>query len=483
MREAGVLMPLSSLPSDYGIGDMGTYSYEFIDLLEQGRVSIWQILPLNPLGYGNSPYQPYSSFAGDEIYISLDELFREGMLKEKPPKFHKNKDFIDYELVRKHKEIYLKEAFSNFTYEKDYKVFISQEWVYLYAVYLTLKKKNDLICWNEWQKTHKDWIKSSSFNVSVYDQDIQYEMFVQYIFYTQWMKLKKYANQNGIKIMGDIPFYVGIDSLDVWSNQECFLLGVDGQPIFIAGVPPDYFSTTGQRWGNPIYNWDYLKDQKYKFWMDRIAYNSKLFDIIRIDHFRAFDTFWKIPVECETAVDGEWVKAPGYDVLGKVKAEFPEVEIIVEDLGELRDEVYELKKYYGLKGMKVIQFTFSPEEKDDDFEDVEEMIVYTGTHDNQTIKGWFLSQKKETQVAIEKNLKIMGYDDETISERFIRLALDSIAQIAILPMQDILDLGDEARINTPGTIGKPNWEWKLTDFQEVKMQIDFLSKVIQASGR
>ncbi len=483
MREAGILLPLSSLPSNYGIGDMGPYSFELIDLLKTGGFRIWQILPLNPLGFGNSPYQPYSSFAGDEIYISLDELYEEGLLTKRPPKFQKNSKSVDYEKVRKFKEIYLKEAFLHFTEDTNYKDFIKQEWVYLYAVYLTLKKKNDLRCWNEWDKAQKEWIKTREFDISVYKEEIHYEMFIQYIFYKQWMKVKTYASQNGIRIMGDIPFYVGIDSLDVWANQECFLLGEDGKPTFIAGVPPDYFSATGQRWGNPIYNWDYLKKQGYQFWLDRIAYNSKLFDIIRIDHFRAFDTYWKIPATCETAIEGEWLEAPGYEVFDLIGKKLPEVEIIAEDLGDLREEVHVLKNHYGLKGMKILQFTFDPNENNNNFEDTQNMVIYTGSHDNQTIKGWYLSQDKETRNRIRKSLKKLGYDDRIISKRFVRLTLDSIAEMAILPLQDLINLGDEARINTPGTLGSPNWEWKLDNFSKFKKEIGNLKEFITASKR
>lgn len=483
MREAGILLPLSSLPSNHGIGDMGSYSFELIDLLKTGGFHIWQILPLNPLGFGNSPYQPYSSFAGDEIYISLDELYKDGLLTKRPPKFQKNNKSVDYENVRNFKEIYLKEAFLNFTEDRDYKDFIKQEWVYLYAVFLTLKKKNDLRCWNEWDKAQKEWIRTREFDVSVYEEEIRYEMFVQYAFYKQWMKVKTYANQKGIRIMGDIPFYVGIDSLDVWANQECFLLGADGKPTFIAGVPPDYFSATGQRWGNPIYNWDYLKKQGYQFWLDRIAYSSKLFDIIRIDHFRAFDTYWKIPATCETAVEGEWLEAPGYEVFDLIVKKFPEVEIIAEDLGDLREEVHVLKNHYGLKGMKIVQFTFDPNENNNNFEDIENMVIYTGSHDNQTIRGWYLSQDKKTQNGIRKSLKKSGYDDKIISKRFVRLTLDSVAEMAILPLQDLINLGDEARINTPGTLGSPNWEWKLYSFRKFKKEIGNLKKFINTSRR
>ncbi len=483
MREAGMLLPLSSLPSDYGIGDMGKYSYELIDLLEKSGFHIWQILPLNPLGYGNSPYQPYSSFAGDEIYISLEELYQEGLLKELPPKFMEDSKAVDYEKVRAYKEFYLKVAFENFKSNTDYEEFAAQEWVHLYGVYLTFKKKNQLMCWNEWNLGQKEWIQNRDLDLAPYQKEIQYEMFVQYIFYKQWMKLKTYANDQGIKIMGDIPFYVGIDSLDVWMNQKCFLLDKEGRPTFIAGVPPDYFSETGQRWGNPIYDWDYLKETKYSFWLERIAYSSKLFDYIRIDHFRAFDTYWKIPASCPTAVEGAWLEAPGYEVFDLIKEKFPQLEIIAEDLGDLREEVHVLKNHYGLKGMKIVQFTFDPNENNNNFEDVENMVIYTGSHDNQTIQGWYSSQREETQGLIRKALEKLGYQDEIISQRFLRLTFDSIAKMAIVPMQDLINLGDEGRINTPGTLGSPNWEWKLQSFEPFKRELDRIKELINLSNR
>lgn len=483
MREAGMLLPLSSLPSDHGIGDMGKYGYELIDLLEKSGFHIWQILPLNPVGYGNSPYQPYSSFAGDEIYISLEELYSEGLLKKEPPKFMEHSSCVDYEKVRTFKGLYLKKAFEHFIPTKDYEDFAAQEWVYLYAVFLTLKKQNHLRCWNEWRLEQKEWIKDRKYDISAYSNEIKYEMFVQYEFYKQWMKLKDYANIHGIKIMGDIPFYVGIDSLDVWINQKCFLLDSDGKPVFVAGVPPDYFSETGQRWGNPIYDWEYLKETNYSFWIDRIAYNSKLFDYIRIDHFRAFDTYWMIPSTCDTAIEGNWIEAPGYEVFDLIKEKFPRLEIIAEDLGNLRKEVHVLKDHYHLKGMKIVQFTFDPIENNNDFEDVRNMVIYTGSHDNQTIRGWYASQVKETRAAIRKALEKLGYKDQTISRRFLKMTFDSIADIAIVPMQDLIDLGDEGRINTPGTLGSPNWEWKLKSFDEFKQEIDSIKEMLQNSNR
>lgn len=381
MRETGILMPVSSLPSRTGVGELGKETYTFLDILKEAGVKIWQVLPMNPLGYGNSPYQPYSSCAGDELYISLELLYEEGLLKELPPSHLENAKKVEYEKVRAWKEGYLREAFENFQETEEYHEFISEEWVRSYGVFRALKKENENRCWNEWREEHKNW-KGEALSEET-EKEASYHMFLQYVFLCQWKKIKEYANKNGIRIMGDVPFYVGIDSVDVWAGKENFLLGADGRPTFIAGVPPDYFSAVGQRWGNPVYDWEYLKKTGYDFWVKRIGYNSRLFDLIRIDHFRAFDTFWKIPASCPTAVEGEWIEAPGYEVLDTLKREVPEAHLVAEDLGDLRPEVLTLKDHYGLKGMKILQFSIDTKGKyaRDTFEEKENLIIYTGTHD------------------------------------------------------------------------------------------------------
>lgn len=465
MKRAGILMPVASLPSLHGVGDFGEESYRFIDIMKRAGWNLWQILPLNPLGYGNSPYQPYSSMAGDEIYISLSDLCKEGLL-DTVPSFLQNAKKIDYEAVRKFKGKYLKLAFEKFqkqTKSKEYEQFAEQEWVYQYAVFLSLKKQNNLISWNEWPKEQQLWIKDRNYNVDHLKDQIAYEMFVQYIFYKQWMALKTYANHCGIQIMGDIPIYVGIDSLDVWANQESFLLDADSKPSFVAGVPPDYFSTTGQRWGNPIYNWDYIEKDNFKFWVERLRYNAKLFDIIRIDHFRAFDTYWKIPATCDTAIEGEWVEAPGYAMFNEVFRQMPDIDIVVEDLGDLRPQVHELRDHFGFKGMRIVQFNFNPEgEENSNYDHVEDLILYTGTHDNQTIRGWYESQPDKIKRRVKRDLKRFGCTANPAPRGLVEFTYRQNCYMAIIPLQDILELGDEARLNCPGTLGSPNWEWRLT---------------------
>ncbi len=491
MRKAGILLAVSSLPSPFGIGDFGPGAYQFINLLKRSQVKMWQVLPLNPLGYGSSPYQPYSSKAMDELYISLDLLVKDGLLK-KAPRFHSVAERVDYDVVRLFKAKHLWKAFKHFEPNRGYMRFINANpWVYNYAVFLTLKKHNNLITWNEWPLEQQRWIKDHTFDLTPFKEDIAYEMFLQYILVKQWRALKSYAKKRGVEMVGDIPIYVGIDSEDVWSNQENFLLDKDCRPTFIAGVPPDYFSKTGQRWGNPLYDWDFMQKDGFKFWLSRLSYNAELFDYIRIDHFRAFDTYWKIPSSCPTAEVGAWIEAPGYALFDTIFATYPNLKIIAEDLGDLRPQVLTLRDHYAFPGMKIVQFTFNPNEKQERldgtyhpiFHDRTNMIVYTGTHDNQTVKGWFTDFDRKTKARIVALLKSWGYRTDDIALAFCAYTLDNIADTAILPMQDVLSFTDRARMNRPGTIGSPNWEWKMVSFDAFKKRIPTLRKMIQKSGR
>ena len=471
MKKAGVLMPIASLPSAQGIGDFGKTSYEFVDLIVKTGFKVWQILPLNPLGYGNSPYQPYSSYAMDELYISLNMLKDEGLITNVLAKKGK-KDHIYYDEVRKFKRPYLIEAFHNFKKNKEYTNFINNnEWVESYAKFITLKHLNNDKCWNEWKIT------------SLSDKDeekVEFEKFIQFILFKQWHKLKKYANKKGIEIMGDIPFYVGIDSNDVYDNKECFLLDEDGRPSFIAGVPPDYFSKTGQRWGNPIYNWEYLEKTNFKFWIERLSYNATMFDIIRIDHFRAFDTYWKVEASCPTAIDGQWVEAPGYAFFDELFKQYPNINIVVEDLGDLRDEVLVLRDHYHFKGMWVTQFNFDPKKE---IELKENLIIYTGTHDNQTLRSWYshakASFKKHTKLYFAKH----KYNYELMNDNFIAYVLNSPCDLAIINCFDLLNKTDRYRINTPGTIGDPDWNPRIQNYDEYQEVIAKYRKMIKKSGR
>lgn len=481
MRESGILMPLSSLPSSYGIGELGAETLSFVENLKETGITIWQLLPLNPLGYGNSPYQPYSSCAGDEIYISLEELYRQGLIEKLPEEFQAMEKRVDYEKVRAFKEPYLREAYSRFEKTEAYEAFISQDWVYDYAMFRALKKKNGGSCWNQWEEENKNWPMTREERSEEIQDEVNYHMVLQYLFFSQWMKIKSYANEKGIRIMGDVPFYVGVDSVDVWGARENFLLDAEGKPVFIAGVPPDYFSATGQRWGNPIYDWEYLKEQNYQFWLDRIGYSSQLFDLIRIDHFRAFDTYWKIPAFCPTAVDGEWVEAPGYEVLALLQEKLPDVELVAEDLGDLRPEVVELKEYFHLKGMKVLEFSIDTSGKyaRDTFGEEENMIIYTGTHDNDTLMQWYESLSVTGRRKVRSFLKRQGISTGSVRERLLTYTLNSKAAYAIVPMADVLGLGKEGRMNLPGTVGSPNWEWRMPDQNRIRKGLVQYRKLIE----
>ena len=481
MRESGILMPLSSLPSSYGIGELGAETLSFVENLKETGITIWQLLPLNPLGYGNSPYQPYSSCAGDEIYISLEELYRQGLIEKLPEEFQAMEKRVDYEKVRAFKEPYLREAYSRFEKTEAYEAFISQDWVYDYGMFRALKKKNGGNCWNQWEEEDKNWPMTREERSEEIQDEVNYHMVLQYLFFSQWMKIKSYANEKGIRIMGDVPFYVGVDSVDVWGARENFLLDAEGKPVFIAGVPPDYFSATGQRWGNPIYDWEYLKEQNYQFWLDRIGYSSQLFDLIRIDLFRAFDTYWKIPAFCPTAVDGEWVEAPGYEVLALLQEKLPDVELVAEDLGDLRPEVVELKEHFHLKGMKVLEFSIDTSGKyaRDTFGEEENMIIYTGTHDNDTLMQWYESLSVAGRRKVRSFLKRQGISTGSVRERLLTYTLNSKAAYAIVPMADVLGLGKEGRMNLPGTVGSPNWEWRMPDQDRIRKGLGQYRKLIE----
>lgn len=487
-RTTGILLPIFSLPSNQGIGDFGKHTYRLIDAIAKQHIHIWQILPLNPVGYGNSPYQPYSSFAGDELYISIDTLADYGLLKQSSIRnYNKFSERVDYEGVRKFKEPYLRKAFKTFQknfheFEQEYQLFTSQsEWLYPYAVFITLKKQNDDKPWQQWPKEQREWIIDRHYSLQSLENEIRYEEFLQFIFYKQWAGIKEYANAKGVKIMGDMPFYVGLDSADVWQRQEEFLLDADGYPTFIAGVPPDYFSEDGQRWGNPIYHWKQMKKQHYDFWMKRLAWSAANFDITRIDHFRAFDTYWKIPVECPTAQVGEWISGPAYDFFDEVYRQMPDIQIVAEDLGDLRKQVHKLRDHYHLLGMNVAEFELVPKQLKKKRR--EHVILYTGTHDNDTLEGFYQDLPQNRKIALRRYFHNCGYENRNFHELVIRYCLNSAAEVVILPVQDILGLKKEGRINTPGTIGSPNWEWKLQNLKTFYELLPKLGDWIRETGR
>lgn len=487
-RCAGILLPIFTLPSNQGIGDLGLHCIRLIDKLKQCHFKIWQILPLNPIGFGHSPYQPYSSFAGDEIYINLDamadyEYFPRSSIKN----CNKFADAVDYELVREFKEPYFKKGFKTFNkyyerYQKDYEAFCKDAfWLDAYALYIALKKhyNNE---WVNWPSEARDyWKNPKGLDISIFEDEIKYQKFLQFVFYQQWHDVKKYANEQGIKIMGDIPFYMGLDSCDVWQYQDEFLLDDECLPTFVAGVPPDYFSEDGQRWGNPIYNWIKMKGNDYHFWFERLGWNQKQYDMIRIDHFRAFDTYWRIPASSETAKKGEWVLGPRNHFFDSLYKKYPNIDIVVEDLGDIRDEVVELKNDYHLAGMKILQFELLPRTIQKEYDP--NVIYYTGTHDNDTMQGFYSKLSHNEKIALRRYLDKCGYENKYFNMLCMQIVLDSEAKVAMLPLWDIIGGKKKGRINTPGTLNDENWTWKLKNNKFLFMRLEALASLIENSKR
>lgn len=477
-------MPVASIPSDSGIGDFGRNVLRFLDDTQKAGFKLWQILPLNPVGYGNSPYQPYSSFAGDEIYISLDELKNDGLL-EKVEAFEPNDGtVVDYGAVRDFKEPYLRKAFEAFKksdeYSKEYQDFLKDAfWLDRYALFRVLKSKNDNIQWTDWPEEDKNRTEVPE----EYKDEVEYQKFLQYEFIKQWKKILNYAHDKGIAIVGDIPIYVGGDSADVWQFQDAFLLDENGKPTVVAGVPPDYFSATGQLWGNPIYDWKALKENNYDFWIKRFDWNSKLFDVVRIDHFIGFDRYWEIPSYCTEATNGCYKEGPSFELFDVVFDKLPHLELIAEDLGVLRPQVHELKDKYGLLGMRITQYALGPEEEKVDFVLPESCIVYTGTHDNDPVNGWYASLPEDERKYANKVFRRLKLKGRTPADKLIDYSLKSDPIIAVLPMQDILNLDSDARTNRPGTIGSPNWEWRMPDFTQYEAMLPKIRKKLKNTQR
>lgn len=453
-RNSGILCAISSLPGTLGIGDFGSSAYQFVDKLSDTKAEIWQILPMNPLGYGNSPYQTYSSFAGDEIFISIEMLYESMNLSLDIPSIEVKT--VDYDEVRKHKDRLLRNAFEHFTESDAYLQFVKNtHWLQEYASFMALRKLNNNTAWLEW----------TSFTVS--DEEVRYQYFLQYVFFEQWYQLKEYANQNNIQIMGDIPIYIGHDSAEVYYHRELFHLDEKGNPTLVAGVPPDYFSTEGQLWGNPIYDWEMMRSTNYQFWVERLSWNQKLFDVIRIDHFRAFDTYWAIEGNAKTAKEGQWIVGPRHEFFETMFNRIDDLNIVVEDLGDLRPEVLELRDDFDLMGMQIAQFSLKTEEIERDKTMPKNLLVYTGTHDNQPLGGWREDTNFMDRLRVRNDLRKLGFKEDHIIDRICHYALSLNANCVILPVQDLLHLGNEARMNTPSTVGSPNWEWKLKSLDEL----------------
>lgn len=474
MRQAGILLHISSLPNQYGIGTLGKEAYEFVDFLVKSKQKIWQVLPICPTSFGDSPYQTTGSFGGNPYFIDFDLLKEEGLLEEEDYDYLKTSNSkIDYGFLYETRYIVLKKAFNNFKKIEDlgFKEFIKEEsyWLNDFVLFLSIKKEFNGQSWLYWPDEYKKKNKET-INKFVLDnkEEIEFQQFIQYKFYQQWKNLKKYANEKGIKIIGDLPIYVSFDSADVWSTPKNYQLNEDLVPTKVAGVPPDAFSEDGQLWGNPLYNYKRMKKNNYKWWTIRIKHALNNFDIVRIDHFRGFEAYFAVPYGDETAVNGTWVKGPGYELFKTIEKKLKingEFRIIAEDLGFLTEEVHKLLKQTGYPGMKILEFAFDPKNDNDymPYNIGENSIVYPGTHDNMTVKGWYLEGiDEETRLYVDQYLEIHHIND--VVPRVIRAALGTKAHTVIVQMQDYLELDNSARMNEPSTTGK-NWVWRLESEQ------------------
>ncbi len=475
MRASGILFPVFSLPSEYGIGCFDKKAYEFVDFLCDAGQKYWQILPLGSTGYGDSPYQSFSTFAGNPYMIDLNSLIEEGLLSKKECKaadFGKDAGHIDYEklynnrftLLRKAYErakVWENEGFLQFQKKNAY-------WLRDYALFMALKKFFGGSMWTEWPE---DIRCRYGYSIDYYNKELYYDVefyeYAQYLFYTQWSELKKYANEKGISFIGDIPIYVAFDSADTWAHRELFQLNDDGTPKAVAGCPPDGFSATGQLWGNPLYDWEYHRNTGYEWWIKRLKNCYELYDAVRIDHFRGFDEFYSIPYGDKTAENGHWCKGPGIELFNAVKNALGDSKhIIAEDLGYLTDSVKKLVKDSGYPGMKVLEFAFDSRDSSGPVSYlphnyIRNCVVYTGTHDNETLMGWLNNITRQEISDVKKYFQADENDDLIkISQRMIAAAVASVADLCIIPLQDYLFYGNEARINTPSTMGD-NWCWRI----------------------
>ncbi len=465
-RQSGILLPISGLPGKYGIGDFGRAAYDFVDFLEKSKQKNWQILPLGVTSYGDSPYQCISSYAGNPYFIDLDDLIKDGYLsKETIDKFDlgDNPNKIDYAKLYINKYKLLEIAYENAKEDlkEDLEVFyIAHEyWLREFALFMAIKKAHKDRPWQEWDPIYKDYNNKEVRDFERDNKDsIYFFVFTQFYFIKQWDKLKAYANKKDIKIIGDLPIYVASDSSDVWAQPSLFKLDKNFYPISVAGVPNDDFSPKGQLWGNPIYDWEAIKEDDYRFWVNRIRYSFYLYDTLRIDHFRGFEAYWEIPFESLTATKGRWVKGPDIDLFNKIREELGDLDIIAEDLGFQTQAVLDLIENTGFPGMKILQFAFDPLGDSDNLPHnyINNLVVYTGTHDNQTIRAWY-----ETVPELEKQFlhDYLKFEPEDANWALIRAIWSSVAYLSIAQLQDFLNLSSQARMNTPATLGG-NWVWR-----------------------
>lgn len=467
MRESGVLMHITSLPGKYGVGTMGKNAYAFVDFLKEAGQSYWQILPLTPTGYGNSPYQSNSIFAGNPYLIDLEVLVQEGLLLQEEldaVQWGSDEDRVDFAALYHNKLNILRKAFKRHGETEDFARFRAENdwWLPVFADYMVLKDHFDGKPWYEWPDKLRRWtpdLITVGVRYASYE-GYQFHCFVQYLFYRQWDALRSYAHENGISIIGDVPIYVPLDSVDVWTDPELFRLDAQLYPTDVAGVPPDGFTADGQLWGNPLYRWEEHKKDGYSWWLRRMEAAGKLYDIVRFDHFRGLESYWAVPYGDATARNGKWVKGPGIDLINAIKKELPELRLIVEDLGYLTEEVLAMRDASGFPGMKILEFAFDSREPSDYLPHsyTANTVCYTGTHDNMTMRQWFDSCSAEARAYAAEYMNLS--DAEGYVWGAIRTAMSAVSDLCIIPMQDYLDLGAEARMNFPGTMSDSNWTWR-----------------------
>ena len=482
-RAAGILMPISSLPSEYGIGCFSKSAYEFVDWLKKAGQSYWQILPLGPTSYGDSPYQSFSTFAGNPYFISLEALVEEGVLTKaecEAVDWGKAKGSIDYKKIYEGRYPLLRKAYerSKVHENAEYQKFVEENswWLSDYALFMAVKDRFDGVEWKLWADDIKlRWGPAMDYYREELYFDIEFQQYMQFKFYEQWMQLKAYANKKGIQIIGDIPIYVAMDSADTWAHPELFQLDEENVPVAVAGCPPDGFSATGQLWGNPLYRWGYHKESGYQWWISRLAYVFRLYDVVRIDHFRGFDEYFSVPYGAETAVDGHWEKGPGMDLFWKVREALGEKPVIAEDLGYVTDSVRDLVRDSGFPGMKVLEFAFDSRDSGSANDYLPHnypvnSVAYTGTHDNETLAGWWGSISKDEQKLTREYLCDTYTPEAELNKPLISLIMRSAAKWCVIPMQDYLGLDNKCRMNTPSTVGT-NWKWRIRKNQlSVKLQ-------------
>ena len=476
-------MPISSLPSEYGIGCFSKSAYEFVDWLKKAGQSYWQILPLGPTSYGDSPYQSFSTFAGNPYFIDLEALIEEGVLTKKEcdaVDWGRAKGSIDYKKIYEGRYPLLRKAYERSKVQEntEYQKFVEENswWLSDYALFMAVKDRFGGVEWKQWADDIKlRWGPAMDYYREELYFDIEFQQYMQFKFYEQWMRLKAYANKKGIQIIGDIPIYVAMDSADTWAHPELFQLDEENVPVAVAGCPPDGFSATGQLWGNPLYRWGYHRETGYQWWISRLSYVFRLYDVVRIDHFRGFDEYFSIPYGAETAVDGHWEKGPGIELFWRVREALGAKPVIAEDLGYVTDTVRDLVRDSGFPGMKVLEFAFDSRDSGcaNDYlphNYPENSVAYTGTHDNETLVGWWGSISKEEQKLTREYLCDAYTPEKELYKSLISLVMRSTAKLCVIPMQDYLGLDNRYRMNTPSTVGT-NWKWRIRKNQlSVRLQ-------------